>query len=63
MSSLAGSLSVQPIKTIKTNVMGTINMLGLARGSGKNLAGSTSEVYGDGDHPSRRLLGNVNPMA
>ena len=37
-----------PIKTIKTNVIGTINMLGLARKqNSKILQASTSEVYGD----------------
>jgi len=44
-----------PIKTIKTNVMGTINTLGLAkRVKAKILLASTSEVYGDPDiHPQR----------
>ena len=42
-----------PIKTVKTSVMGTINMLGLAkRVKAKFLLASTSEVYGDPEvHP------------
>src|SRR3954447_10143308 len=42
-----------PVKTVKTNVMGTINMLGLAkRVRARILQASTSEVYGDPDvHP------------
>ena len=37
-----------PVKTVKTNVMGTINMLGLAkRVRARILQASTSEVYGD----------------
>jgi len=37
-----------PVKTIKTNVMGTLNMLGLAKRVGARfLLTSTSEVYGD----------------
>lgn len=44
-----------PVKTIKTNTLGTINMLGLARRLGaKILIASTSEVYGNPDenhHP------------
>jgi hypothetical protein len=44
-----------PVKTIKTNTLGTINMLGLARRLGaKILIASTSEVYGNpdpGHHP------------
>ncbi|MDO8720629.1 MAG: SDR family oxidoreductase [Syntrophales bacterium] len=54
-----------PIKTIKTNVMGTINTLGLAkRVKAKILLASTSEVYGDPDvHPQREdYWGNVNPI-
>jgi UDP-glucuronate decarboxylase len=52
-----------PIKTIKTNVMGTINMLGLAkRVKARFLLASTSEVYGDPlVHPqSEDYWGNVN---
>jgi UDP-glucuronate decarboxylase len=54
-----------PIKTIKTNVMGTINMLGLAkRIRARILLASTSEVYGDpGVHPQAEgYWGNVNPI-
>jgi UDP-glucuronate decarboxylase len=54
-----------PIKTIKTNVMGTINMLGMAkRLNVKILQASTSEVYGDPDvHPqSESYWGRVNPI-
>ena len=54
-----------PIKTIKTNVMGTINTLGMAkRLNVKILQASTSEVYGDPDvHPQREeYWGRVNPI-
>jgi UDP-glucuronate decarboxylase len=54
-----------PIKTIKTSVMGAINMLGLAkRIQGKVLQASTSEVYGDPSiHPQTEdYWGNVNPI-
>lgn len=54
-----------PIKTIKTSVMGSINMLGLAkRIKAKILQASTSEVYGDPEvHPqSEDYWGNVNPI-
>jgi len=54
-----------PIKTIKTSVMGAINMLGLAkRIQAKILQGATSEVYGDPkEHPqSESYWGNVNPI-
>jgi len=53
-----------PIKTIKTSSMGTINMLGLAKRVGATmLLASTSEVYGDPDeHPQRETYwGHVNP--
>ncbi len=53
------------IKTIKTSVMGAINMLGLAkRVNAKILQASTSEVYGDPIvHPQRESYwGNVNPI-
>jgi UDP-glucuronate decarboxylase len=53
------------IKTIKTNVMGTINVLGLAkRVKARVLQASTSEVYGDPDvHPQREQdWGRVNPI-
>lgn len=44
-----------PVKTTKTNVMGTINMLGLAkRVRARILQASTSEVYGDPTvHPQK----------
>jgi len=54
-----------PIKTVKTNVMGTINMLGLAkRVKARILQASTSEVYGDPiEHPQTEgYWGNVNPI-
>jgi UDP-glucuronate decarboxylase len=54
-----------PIKTIKTSVMGSINMLGLAkRIKSKILQASTSEVYGDPTiHPqTEEYWGNVNPI-
>lgn len=54
-----------PVKTIKTNVMGTLNMLGLAkRVKARFLLASTSEVYGDPEvHPqSEEYRGNVNPI-
>ena len=54
-----------PIKTIKTSVMGAINMLGLAkRIRVKILQASTSEVYGDPDvHPQTEdYWGKVNPI-
>ena len=52
-----------PIKTVKTNVLGTINMLGLAkRVKARFFLASTSEVYGDPDvHPQpESYWGNVN---
>lgn len=54
-----------PVKTIKTNTMGTINMLGLAkRVMAKVLVASTSEVYGDPTvHPQPETYwGHVNPI-
>lgn len=54
-----------PIKTIKTSVMGAINMLGLAkRIKAKILQASTSEVYGDPEqHPQKEAYwGHVNPI-
>ncbi|XP_011496506.1 PREDICTED: UDP-glucuronic acid decarboxylase 1, partial [Ceratosolen solmsi marchali] len=56
---------LNPVKTIKTNTLGTINMLGLAKRVGaKVLIASTSEVYGDPDeHPqSETYWGHVNPI-
>ncbi len=54
-----------PVKTIKTNVLGTLNMLGLAkRVKARFLLASTSEVYGDPDvHPQpEEYRGNVNTI-
>ncbi|MDE5606865.1 MAG: SDR family oxidoreductase [Bacteroidales bacterium] len=54
-----------PIKTVKTSVMGAINVLGLAkRVKAKVLQASTSEVYGDpAVHPQvEAYWGNVNPI-
>jgi UDP-glucuronate decarboxylase len=54
-----------PVKTVKTNVMGTINMLGLAkRVRARILQASTSEVYGDPEvHPQKESYwGSVNPI-
>jgi UDP-glucuronate decarboxylase len=54
-----------PVKTIKTNIMGTINMLGIAkRVKARILFASTSEVYGDpAVHPQKEdYWGNVNPI-
>jgi UDP-glucuronate decarboxylase len=54
-----------PIKTIKTSVMGAINMLGLAkRIKARILQSSTSEVYGDPQvHPqTESYWGHVNPI-
>lgn len=53
------------IKTLKTSVMGAINVLGLAKRTGaKVLQASTSEVYGDPEvHPQQESYrGNVNPI-
>lgn len=54
-----------PVKTVKTNVMGTINMLGMAkRVRARILQASTSEVYGDPNvHPQKEdYWGHVNPI-
>ena len=54
-----------PVKTVKTSVMGTINMLGMAkRVRARILQASTSEVYGDPQvHPQQEdYWGNVNPI-
>ena len=54
-----------PVKTIKTNIMGTLNMLGLAkRVRARILQASTSEVYGDPKvHPQpESYWGNTNPI-
>ncbi len=54
-----------PVKTIKVNVMGALNMLGMAkRVKARIMQASTSEVYGDPDvHPqTEEYWGNVNPI-
>jgi UDP-glucuronate decarboxylase len=54
-----------PVKTVKTSVLGTINMLGMAkRVKARILQASTSEVYGDPQtHPQTEAYwGNVNPI-
>lgn len=54
-----------PVKTVKTNVMGALNMLGLAkRVHARILQASTSEIYGDpAEHPqTEKYWGNVNPI-
>lgn len=56
---------LNPVKTIKANTLGTINVLGLAkRVNAKVLIASTSEVYGDPEiHPQPETYwGNVNPI-
>jgi UDP-glucuronate decarboxylase len=60
-----GFYQANPVKTVKTNVMGTINMLGLAkRTKARILQASTSEVYGDPKvHPQTEAYwGHVNPI-
>jgi len=55
-----------PVKTVKTNVLGTLNMLGLAkRVKARFFLASTSEVYGDPEvHPQpEEYRGSVNPSA
>ena len=54
-----------PVKTVRTNVMGAINVLDIAKRCGaKVLQASTSEVYGDPEiHPQiEEYRGNVNPI-
>lgn len=54
-----------PIKTMKTSVLGCMNMLGLAKRTGARIIqASTSEVYGDPlTHPQKEeYWGNVNPI-
>ncbi len=60
-----GHYQYNPIKTMKTSVMGAINTLGMAKRCGaKILQASTSEVYGDPTvHPQpESYRGNVNPI-
>jgi UDP-glucuronate decarboxylase len=54
-----------PVQTLKTNLMGSINLLGLARRTGARiLQASTSEIYGDPNvsPQSEEYWGNVNPI-
>lgn len=54
-----------PVKTIKTSILGTLNILGIAkRVRARTLLASTSEVYGDpAVHPQKEdYWGNVNPI-
>ncbi|MEL7337401.1 MAG: UDP-glucuronic acid decarboxylase family protein, partial [Planctomycetota bacterium] len=60
-----GHYQYNPIKTMKTSVLGAINMLGMAkRCNARVMQASTSEVYGDPDlHPQpESYRGNVNPI-
>ena len=60
-----GHYQFNPIKTMKTSVMGAINMLGVAKRCGARiLQASTSEVYGDPEiHPQTEdYRGSVNPI-
>lgn len=60
-----GHYQFNPIKTMKTSVMGAINMLGIAKRCGARiLQASTSEVYGDPEvHPQvESYRGSVNPI-
>ena len=60
-----GHYQYNPIKTIKTSVLGSINMLGMAKRCGARiLQASTSEVYGDPEvHPQvESYRGSVNPI-
>ena len=60
-----GHYQFNPIKTIKTNVLGSINVLGMAKRCGARvLQASTSEVYGDPEiHPQvESYRGSVNPI-
>jgi UDP-glucuronate decarboxylase len=60
-----GHYQYNPIKTVKTSVVGTINALGIGkRCRARVLQASTSEVYGDPEvHPQREdYRGNVNPI-
>lgn len=60
-----GHYQYNPIKTVKTSVMGAINVLGMAKRCGARvLQASTSEVYGDPQvHPQpESYWGNVNPI-
>jgi UDP-glucuronate decarboxylase len=59
------SYQFNPVKTLKTSVLGAYNMLGLAKRTGARiLQASTSEVYGDPTHSPQveSYWGNVNPI-
>lgn len=56
----------EPVETVRTNVMGMLNMLELAKATGARiLQASTSEVYGDPlEHPQKETYwGNVDPIS
>jgi UDP-glucuronate decarboxylase len=60
-----GHYQYNPVRTVKTSVMGVINMLGMARKTGARIfQASTSEVYGDPEISPQResYRGNVNPI-
>jgi UDP-glucuronate decarboxylase len=60
-----GHYQFNPIKTIKTSILGSMNMLGMAKRCGaKILLASTSEIYGDPEvHPQpESYRGSVNPI-
>ncbi|MCR9295049.1 MAG: SDR family oxidoreductase, partial [bacterium] len=60
-----GHYQYNPIKTIKTSIMGSVNLLGMAKRCGaKILQASTSEIYGDPEvHPQPESYhGNVNTL-
>ena len=62
---LWNEIEIHDCDIYKTNVMGTLNMLGLAKRVGARfLLTSTSEVYGDPlEHPQKETYwGNVNPI-
>ena len=60
-----GHYQYNPVRTVKTSVMGVINMLGMARKTGARIfQASTSEVYGDPEVSPQveSYRGNVNPI-
>ncbi len=60
-----GHYQFNPIKTMKTSILGSLNMLGMAKRCGaKILLASTSEIYGDPEvHPQpESYRGSVNPI-
>ena len=64
MPCFSHSYQHNPIKTVKTSVVGAINCLGLAKRVGARvLQASTSEVYGDPKYiHNRRVIGGLNPI-